>query len=326
MSTILLTGSSGFIGSKTAQLLLEQGHTVVGIDNMNDYYDVRLKQHRLKKLESFPNFKFYNNDIEDAEALEKIFLINKFDAVINLAARAGVRYSLVNPKVYMTTNANATLNLLEMMRKYKVGKLVLASTSSLYANQSMPFTETLPVNNPISPYAASKKAAEVMAYSYHYLFGIDVSVLRYFTVYGPAGRPDMSVFRFIKWIDEGIPITLYGDGSQSRDFTYVDDIAEGTIKALKDVGYEIINLGGGKNPVSINYLIQKTEELLGKKAVIEYKPFHKADLKETWADISKADKVLNWNPLVIFEDGLKRTVNWHNENKSWLKDIECVAE
>ncbi len=208
------------------------------------------------------------------------------------------------------------------MRKYDINKMVLASTSSLYAGQKMPFNETLPVNTPISPYAASKKAAEVMAYSYHYLFDMDISVVRYFTVYGPAGRPDMSIFRFIKWIDEGAPLELFGDGTQSRDFTYVDDIAEGTIKAMKDVGYEIINLGGGKNPKSINYTIERIVEYLGKKATIEYKPFHKADLKETWADISKAGKMLNWKPAINLDDGLERSVKWYLDNIDWLKDIK----
>ena len=178
--------------------------------------------------------------------MEEVFQKNKIDAVINLAARAGVRYSIENPYVYMSTNVQGTLNLLELMRKYSIKKFVLASTSSLYAGQEMPFSENLPVNTPISPYAASKKAAEVIAYSYHHLFDIDVSVVRYFTVYGPAGRPDMSLFRFIKWIDEGSEVTLYGNGSQNRDFTYVTDIAEGTVKALAPVGYEVINLGNSR--------------------------------------------------------------------------------
>ena len=230
---ILLTGAAGFIGWETAKRLLSGGKRVLGVDNLNDYYDVGLKEYRLEDLKGREKFSFYRADIEDLQALEDIFRGNRIDAVVNLAARAGVRYSIENPFVYMTTNAYGTLNLLELMRKYGVKKIVLASTSSLYAGQKMPFSEELPVNTPISPYAASKKAAEVMAYSYHYLFGIDVSVLRYFTVYGPAGRPDMSLFRFIKWIDVGDELVLYGDGSQSRDFTFVSDIAEGTIRALK---------------------------------------------------------------------------------------------
>ncbi|MGC8868866.1 MAG: GDP-mannose 4,6-dehydratase [Sulfurihydrogenibium sp.] len=326
MKKVLLTGAAGFIGWRTGKFLLEKGVEVVGIDNMNDYYDVRLKEYRKKDLEKYENFKFYKVDIENLGALEVIFSDHKFDCVLNLAARAGVRYSMLNPFVYMTTNANGTLNLLELMKKYQVKKMVLASTSSLYAGQPMPFKEDLPVNTPISPYAASKKAAEVMAYTYHYLYGIDVSVVRYFTVYGPAGRPDMSIFRFIKWIDEGKPIILYGDGSQSRDFTYVDDIAEGTILATKELGYEIINLGGGKNPISLKTVIETIEKHLGKKAKIDYRPFHKADLKETWADITKAEKLLGWKPKVSFEEGIKRTVEWYIENREFLKDVEVGNE
>ena len=320
--TVLLTGAAGFIGWKTAEILLEKGYSVIGIDNMNKYYDVRLKEWRKKQLEKHPNFKFFEVDIENIGALKVLFDSFDFDYVVNLAARAGVRYSMENPHVYMQTNAQGTLNLLDLMKDKGVKKFVLASTSSLYAGQPMPFKEDLPVNTPISPYAASKKAAEVMAYSYHYLYGIDVSVVRYFTVYGPAGRPDMSIFRFIKWIDEGTPIKLYGDGSQARDFTYVDDIAKGTVLAMeKNVGYEIINLGGGKNPISLNSIISKIENLLGKKAKIEYLPFHKADMKETWADIEKAERLLGWKPEVSIDKGLKRTVDWYKENIDWLKDV-----
>ena len=318
---ILITGAAGFIGWKTAEFLLKKGFNVVGIDNLNSYYDIRLKIWRKEQLENYKNFRFFELDIENYGALKVLFDSFSFDAVINLAARAGVRYSMINPHVYMQTNAQGTLNLLELMKEKGIKKFVLASTSSLYAGQPMPFKEDLPVNTPISPYAASKKAAEVMAYTYHYLYGIDVSVVRYFTVYGPAGRPDMSIFRFIKWIDEGRPIQLFGDGTQARDFTYIDDIARGTILAMKDVGYEIINLGGGKNPISINTVIQEIERLLGKKAAIDYKPFHKADLKETWADIKKAKRLLGWKPQIDLKEGLKRTIRWYLENKDWLKDI-----
>ena len=189
----------------------------------------------------------------------------------------------------------------------------------------MPYKEDSSVNQPISPYAASKKAAELIAYTYHHQFNIDVSIVRYFTVYGPAGRPDMSVLRFVKWIDEGKPIVLYGDGSQSRDFTYVDDIAIGTLAATKKkVGYEIINLGGGKNPVAINLLISKIENLLNKKAELNKKPFHSADVDSTWADISKAGQLLNWQPTISLDKGLEKTVEWYYENKSWLKDINFI--
>lgn len=186
----------------------------------------------------------------------------------------------------------------------------------------MPFLESLPVNQPISPYAASKKAAEVMAYTYHYLYEFDVSIVRYFTVYGPAGRPDMSPLRFIKWIDEGTPITLYGDGSQSRDFSYVDDIARGTISALKPLGHEIINLGGGNNPISINQMIKTFENLIGKKAIINQQPFNKSDMMHTWANIDKAKALLDWEPQVRFETGMTNTVNWYFENKSWISNLK----
>ena len=316
MKKVLVTGVAGFIANKTAEFLLKDGIEVVGIDNMNDYYDVRLKEHRLEGIISNPKFTFKKIDIENKKELADLFNTHKFDAVLNLAARAGVRYSMENPDVYMSTNAQGTLNLLNEMKNHGIKKMVLASTSSLYAGQPMPFNEDLPVNTPISPYAATKKAAEVMAYSYHFLYKMDISIVRYFTVYGPAGRPDMSIFRFIKWIDEGKPLELFGDGGQSRDFTYVDDIARGTIAALKPVGYEIINLGGGKNPISLNTVIGMIEKILEKKAVIENKEFHIADIKETWANISKADRILGWKPEISFEEGIKRSVEWHNKYKN----------
>jgi len=297
----LVTGCAGFIGSKICEKLLNKDNEVVGVDNLNDYYDVKLKFYRLDILKKYKNFKFYKVDIENYQSLAEIFQKNKFDAVINEAARAGVRYSLENPFIYMTTNAYGTLNLLELCRKYNVPKFVLASTSSLYAGQPMPFKEDLPVNTPISPYAASKKSAEVIAYTYNYHYGIDVSVVRYFTVYGPAGRPDMSIFRFIKWIMEDRPIEVFGDGTQSRDFTYVDDIAEGTILALKPVGYEIINLGGN-NPHELTEIINLIEKYTGKEAKLVNKEFHKADIKATWADITKAKEILVWEPKIGIED------------------------
>ncbi len=319
--SILVTGCAGFIGSRVAALLTEQGQHVVGIDNMNNYYDVSLKRHRLQQLEKQPGFDFRGIDLENRDAIGKLFEEFNFDTVVNLAARAGVRYSMENPLVYMTTNALGSLNLLEAMRKHDVGKYMLASTSSLYAGQSMPFTEDLPVNTPISSYAASKKSAELMAYSHHFLYGIDVSICRYFTVYGPAGRPDMSIFRFIKWIDQEQPIELFGDGTQSRDFTFVDDIARGTIAALKPVGYEIFNLGGGNQPISLITIIEKLESLLGKTARIENKPFHKADIDSTWADISKANRQLNWQPAVGLDEGLEQCVRWYRDQLPWSAEI-----
>jgi UDP-glucuronate 4-epimerase len=315
MKKVLVTGAAGFIASKTAELLLAEGVEVVGVDNLNDYYDPRLKEHRLAGLKPLAGFTFHKLDIEDKAALAALFRAHRFDAVFNLAARAGVRYSMEHPQVYMTTNAMGTLNLMDLMRDHGVVKLVLASTSSLYAGQPMPFLESLPVNTPISPYAASKKAAEVMAYTYHFLYGLDVSVVRYFTVYGPAGRPDMSIYRFIQWIDEGTPLELFGDGQQARDFTFVDDIARGTIAAAKPLGYEVVNLGGGNNPVTLNTVIGYIEGFLGKKATFAHRAFHKADIKETWADISKAEKLLGWKPGMPLEEGVKRCCEWHLENK-----------
>jgi UDP-glucuronate 4-epimerase len=319
--TILLTGCAGFIGWETARQLLEQGNRVIGVDNLNDYYDVRLKEHRLHDLRGRRDFVFHHTDIENLGALDEIFRNSRIDAVINLAARAGVRYSIENPHVYMTTNANGTLNLLELMRKYDVKKIVLASTSSLYAGQKMPFSEELPVNTPISPYAASKKAAEVMMYSYHHLFGVDATVVRYFTVYGPAGRPDMSIFRFIRWIDEGSELILYGDGSQSRDFTFVSDIANGTIRALEPVGYEIVNLGNS-HPHELAEAISLIEQFLGKKARIKRLDFQKTDMLATWANIDKAKDLFNWQPEVSLEEGLRKTVEWYTRNRKWAKDLK----
>jgi UDP-glucuronate 4-epimerase len=318
---ILVTGSAGFIGARTCELLLDAGHRVVGVDNLNDYYDVRLKQHRLDKLRKNTDFNFFKVDLEHKDALDVLFMHHKFDAVINLGARAGVRYSVENPYVYMMTNAQGTLHLLENMRQHGIKKMVLASTSSLYAGQPTPFSEDLPVNTPISTYAASKKAAEVLAYGYHHLFDLDISILRYFTVYGPAGRPDMSIYRFIKWIDEGTPLEIFGDGSQCRDFTYVDDIARGTIMGLKPLGYEVINLGGGRIPVTMNAVITMLERMLGKKAVCVHKPFHKADINETAAAIEKAGRLLGWKAEVDLETGLQRTVDWYLKNREWLKTL-----
>lgn len=314
MKKVLLTGVAGLIGSKTAEFLLEAGVEVIGIDNLNDYYDVSLKEWRLAQIQN-PKFTFIKIDIEDKKALEKLFSEHKFDVVFNLAARAGVRYSMENPDVYMSTNAQGTLNLLECMKMHKVKKFVLASTSSLYAGQPMPFLETLPVNTPISPYAASKKAAEVMAYTYHYLYKIDVSVVRYFTVYGPAGRPDMSPYIFADSLLKEKELPVFGDGTQSRDFTFVDDIARGTILAGKELGYEIINLGGGNNPYTLKQMIEIMEKFSGKKAKLKYSSKIAADMDVTWADISKAKKLLGWEPKVGFEEGIEKLMHWHeNQN------------
>jgi nucleoside-diphosphate-sugar epimerase len=339
----LVTGAAGFIASRVCEQLLAEGHTVVGVDNLNDYYDPRLKDYRLARLlgeaeqpaagpktagSRFAGraarngeFVFRALDLEDMAALEALFAEFRFDAVFNLAARAGVRYSLENPHVYLSTNAHGTLNVMEAMRRHGVKKQVLASTSSLYAGCPMPFTEDQPVNTPLSPYAATKKAAELMAYTYHKLYGLDTTVVRYFTAFGPAGRPDMAPFRFIEWISRGQPIELFGDGTQARDFTFIDDIARGTILAAKPLGYEIVNLGGGNNPLPLHAMIALIERFVGRKATVRGQPPHAADLRETWADIGKAERLLGWRPQVSVEEGFRRTVEWHRANCAWLADI-----
>ncbi len=321
MKTALVTGAAGFIASRVSDLLLSQGISVVGIDSLNDAYDPRMKRHRLAQLEGREGFRFVEADIENLYELEPVFQQQPFDAVFNLAARAGVRYSIENPHVYLQSNAQGALNLMELMRRHGCGKLVLASTSSLYAGQPMPFREDLPVEKPLSPYAASKKAAEVLSYTYHHLYGLDVSILRYFTVYGPAGRPDMAPFRFIKWIHEGTPITVYGDGTQTRDFTYVDDIARGTVLAATPLGHTVINLGGGKTPVTLLDFIGKIEDRLGRKAEIVWQPMSASEMQDTAADIRKAKEVLGWEPETDLDTGLDATVNWYLENLDWARGV-----
>ncbi len=321
MSRYLLTGAAGFIAARTGEMLLESGHTVFGVDNLNDAYDVRMKQHRLEKLQTYPGFTFRRMDIAEKEAVFALAEEGPFDAVINLAARAGVRASVENPWVYVDTNLTGTLNLLELCQRAGIPKFLLASTSSIYGQDApLPTPETADSSRPLQPYAASKKAAEAMAHAYHYLYGIDVSVVRFFTVYGPAGRPDMSVFRFIRWITEGEPLHLNGDGSQSRGFTYVDDIARGVILALQPVGYEIFNLGGHED-ITIRELIERIERLVGRKAHIVQHPFPQADMKSNLADVSKAGRILGWEAHVSLDEGLRRTVDWYNANRAWAKEL-----
>ena len=324
----LLTGCAGFIASKVADLLLQAGHEVVGVDSLNDAYDPRLKHWRLEQLRLRKGFCFHQLDISVRGALEPLFTAKgsepPFAAVVNLAARAGVRPSVTNPWVYLQANTEGTLNLLDLCRQYQIPKFLLASTSSLYgAHNATPYREDADTNRPLSPYAASKKAAEAMAYSYHHLHGIDVSIPRYFTVYGPAGRPDMSIFRFVRRIAEGEPIIVFGDGTQSRDFTYVDDIAAGTVAALKPLGYEIINLGGDRT-VSLGAVIEQIAALTGKQVRIEYRPFHKADVLTTAADISKAAQLLDWRPQIGLEEGLRRCVEWYHANRDLARSLELV--
>ncbi|MCP5058452.1 MAG: NAD-dependent epimerase/dehydratase family protein [bacterium] len=324
MSNYLVTGAAGMIGARTAGLLLAEGHHVVGLDNMNDAYDIRMKQHRLGALQAQPAFSFVEASVADPTTLRMPALRDhRFDAVFNLAARAGVRSSVEYPWMYVETNITGTLNMLELCREHGISKFVLASTSSLYgAANPCPYTEDQDTSRPLSPYAASKGGAEALAHTYHALHGIDVSVLRYFTVYGPAGRPDMGVFRFVQRIREGFPIIVYGDGTMSRDFTFVDDIARGTIAAARPLGFEVINLGGDQ-PFQVNELIRTVEQALGRKAIIEHEPAHPADVPATWASIDKAAALLDWAPQISLEDGIARCVAWYEAERSWAHRIEA---
>jgi len=321
MKTVLVTGCAGFIGWKVSEQLLDKNISVIGIDNLNDYYDPRLKQWRLGRLKNKAGFSFMEIDIADFVSLKNIFSGSTIDAVVNLAARAGVRASVEDPWAYLDTNTKGTLNLLECCKNSGTKKFVLASTSSLYGLNEMPFRETDKTDEPLAPYSATKKGAEAICYSYHYLFNIDISIPRYFTVYGPAGRPDMSIFIFIKNIDTGVPITVFGDGKQQRDFSYVDDIADGTLKCLQPFGYEIFNLGND-NPVELMHVINMIEDELGKKAEMNFIPRHPADIVATWADIGKARGTLNWYPQTPIEEGIRKTVAWYFENREFIRSLK----
>lgn len=324
MARYLVTGAAGFIASRVSEMLLEAGHTVVGVDNMNNAYDVRMKEYRLKRLLRHPRFIFQKADVAERDTLSRLAASGPYAAVINLAARAGVRQAVENPWVYVETNVVGTLNLLELCRQAEISKFILASTSSIYgAKAPLPTPETADSDHPLQPYAASKKGAETMCYAYHHLYGIDVTVFRYFTVYGPAGRPDMVMFRLIKWITEGQTVKLNGDGEQTRGFTYVDDIARGTILGLKPLGYEIINLGGHER-ISINALIRMLEGMIGRKAEIEYFPFNPADMLANHADVRKAGELLGWQPQVSLQTGVQRLIDWYFAERSWASVIETT--
>jgi nucleoside-diphosphate-sugar epimerase len=301
-------------------MLVDDGHTVLGVDNLNDAYDVRMKEHRLQQLQGISGFTFRKLDISSQGEVESL-ADEGFEAVIHLAARAGVRASVENPALFYETNVMGTLNLLEMCRKAKVGKFVMASTSSIYgAEPPYPTPETASSSEPLQPYAASKKAGEVLAHAFHYLHGLDITVLRYFTVYGPAGRPDLALFRFCQWIHEDRSVHVYGTGEQSRGFTYVDDIARGTILALKPLGFEIINLGGHE-VITINDLIKLLERTIGKQAQVDYGPPNTADMLSNWADVSKAGRLLGWEPAVSLKQGVQRLVDWYAAERAWASSI-----
>lgn len=321
MRNILVTGCAGFIGWKVSEKLLQENIQVTGVDILNDYYDPRLKEWRLRSLKKDKNFSLKAIDISEYKHVRGLFSEHTFDAVINLAARAGVRSSVENPWVYLETNVQGTLNLLECCNEFGVSKFVLASTSSIYGLKEVPFSERDQTDTPLAPYSATKKGAEVLCYTYHYLHGIDISIPRYFTVYGPAGRPDMSIFLFIKKIDNSLSLTVFGDGRQKRDFSYIDDIADGTLKCLQPCGYEIFNLGSD-NPVELMYVINLIEDALKKKASIEFLPRHPADVPATWANIEKSKERLHWFPKTTIEEGIKKTVAWYLENKEFISSLK----
>ena len=320
MANYLITGAAGFIGARTSELLIQDGHTVVGVDNLNNAYDMRMKEYRLKKLQALDGFTFYKLDISN-KAIIETFKDQKFDGVINMAAWAGVRVSVENPWIYVESNMTGTLNMLELCRQTGTKKFITASTSSIYgSNPPYPTPESASSSEPLQPYAASKKGAEAMAHAYHHLHGIDVTILRFFTVYGPAGRPDLSIFRFVQWITEGRPVRVNGDGEQSRGFTYIDDIARGIILALKPVGFEVVNLGGHE-VITINELIKLIEAVVGKKADVHYGPPNPADMRSNWADVSKARALLNWEPQYDMRAGIEELVKWYNAEQGWAREV-----
>lgn len=324
--TILVTGCAGFIGHRVASLLLDAGHAVHGVDRLGQSAHRRLQEWRVNSLLGHPGFAFDQADVTNPKELRQLFADSDprgpTTAVVNLAALAGVRGSVDNPGAYFNVNVFGALNLLELCREFGVSRFVLASTSSVYGGEiDGPVSEDADSSRPLSPYAASKKAAEALLHSYHHLNGMNTTVLRYFTVYGPAGRPDMSIFRFIRRVAEGESITVFGDGTQQRDFTYVDDIARGTVAALGVAGYETINLGYG-SPVALNDVIGMIENAVGKKARIEYQERHPADPMMTWADIGRARDLLEWTPSVGIEEGIRQTVAWYQANRDWAKVLK----
>ena len=312
---ILVTGSAGFIGSNVAKSLLERGDEVVGIDNFNDYYDVSLKEYRSKELEGYDNFKLYRVNIEDKEELEKIFKEDKIDKVCHLAAQAGVRYSIDNPYVYGTTNVSGFINIIHLSKEAGIKHFVYASSSSVYGdNEKVPYSEEDTVEQPVSLYAATKRANELMAYTYHHLYDMNTIGLRFFTVYGPAGRPDMAYFKFADKMRKGEEIDVYNYGKDlKRDFTYIDDIVDGVLRAIDcDYKYEIFNLGKG-SPDELGEFINLLEKHLGIKAKKNLLPMQPGDVMITYADTTKTERMLGYKPSITLDEGLKKFADWYKE-------------
>ncbi|HAI74425.1 MAG TPA: hypothetical protein DCS28_01970 [Candidatus Moranbacteria bacterium] len=311
MTKVFITGGAGFIGSNLAKKLIDRGDQVVMIDNFNDYYDVKLKQDRIKKFLKGYKFKLYKGDIRDYKFLEKIYKKEKIDKVVHLAAMAGVRYAIENPMIYAEVNVLGTTNLLQLSVRYKIKNFVYASSSSVYGNnKKFPFSENDSVDAPISPYAATKKSTELMAHVFSHVHGMKTTGLRYFTVYGPWGRPDMALFKFTKNILAGKSIDVYNRGKMSRNFSYIDDIVSGTITVLDaDLSYGVMNIGGDKEETLMRY-IEVLEKCLGKKAKKNMMPMQPGDVPSTVADISKLRK-LGWKPTTRIEEGIKNFVDWY---------------
>lgn len=311
---ILITGGAGFIGSHLIKKLSSLNYKITTVDDLNDYYDPELKKNRLKKFLKDSDFEFIKADISDKKALDKIFAAREFNVICHLAAQAGVRYSLVNPWAYERTNNLGSLNLLELAREYKIPKFVFASSSSVYGgNAKLPFSEKDNVDHPISIYAATKKYNELMAHAYHHLYGIKMAGLRFFTVYGPWGRPDMAAFLFAEAIRQGKPIKVFNYGKMKRDFTYIDDIIDGVIASIeKEIDFEIFNLGNNKQE-NLEDFISIIENRIGKKAKKKYLPIQPGDAPATWANINKAKKILGYKPKIKIEEGLKNFVEWYKE-------------
>jgi len=309
---LLLTGGAGFIGSHLAERLLRHGHAVWVLDDLNDFYDPTLKRRNLAEIEKLPGcFTFIESDLTDRRAVDEVFAQVPFDQVVHLAARAGVRPSLEQPALYQRVNVEGAANILEAARGRGVKKLVMASSSSVYGvNAKIPFAESDPIFTPISPYAASKLACEALGHVYHHVYGMDIVMLRFFTVYGPRQRPDLAIHKFTRRVLAGQPIEVFGDGSTSRDYTYVSDIVDGILACLeRQFGFEIINLGGS-HPITLTHLIETIEAAAGKKAVVQRLPEQPGDVPRTWADVAKARRLLGFAPKVSMEEGIGKFVSW----------------
>lgn len=312
--TILVTGAAGFIGGHLCEYLLNRGVRTIGIDNINDYYDQKIKESTIELLSNHDKFVFFRTDIREFDEMKSIISSNDIDSIVHLAAMAGVRSSIENPRKYLDVNVKGTNNMLQLSVEYGVENFVYASSSSVYGErEEVPFYEDDRTDKPVSPYAASKKAGEVLAYSYHSLYDIPVSCLRFFTVYGPRGRPDMAPFIFIHRISQGIPIKQYGDGTSLRDYTYVSDIVQGIDGAIENPrGYEIYNLGNA-DPVTLTEFIQIIEDTVGKEAKIEVVSEQPGDVQKTYADYTKANKYLGYEPKVPLREGISKMVEWYND-------------